>query len=292
MSNLQETAISEINQKIKETVSVQMDLDESDDEDAHKLFSNTLDSLLIRRDILSCSKCHLRETCPLPVPFSGTVDAYSRGLTICALSEAPGPDEDYQFISRAAKSVGLKIDAHLNTVCCPPPKRHGSYSPILEEVQACRVNLVQQIQHLDPWLIICFGGVALQALRPEFRITRDHGVVFPSYWPEINDGTCTRTHVTQPKHIWAIGVFSPSYVRRSGKGSPESHKFAQDIKHISQIIQCREYFGESEIYHRMVHAAVGAPCIPTEAGKVNKSRQTYLQVQDNIEAESIKYGQC
>jgi DNA polymerase len=117
-----------------------------------------------------------------------------RGCTLCALSEsrtqtvfgvgdrtaqwmvigeAPGADEDREgepFVGRAGqlltsmlKAMGLEREQVFiaNILKCRPP---GNRDPKPEEVAHCMPYLKQQIELVNPRLILCVGRIAAQSL--------------------------------------------------------------------------------------------------------------------------------
>ncbi len=63
-----------------------------------------------------------------------------------------------------------------NIVKCRPPRNRD---PLLEEQEACRRWLEEQIRTIQPMVILCLGRVAAQRMiRSDFRITKDHGKWF------------------------------------------------------------------------------------------------------------------
>ena len=60
-----------------------------------------------------------------------------------------------------------------NTVKCRPPKNRD---PRPEELASCMPCLREQLEVLDPKIIVCLGRISAQALiREDYRITREHG---------------------------------------------------------------------------------------------------------------------
>ncbi|MCZ6728279.1 MAG: uracil-DNA glycosylase [SAR324 cluster bacterium] len=107
---------------------------------------------------------------------------------IMFIGEGPGAEEDQQglpFVGRAGalltgmiQALGLtRDDVYItNVVKCRPP---GNRNPQPEEIAACRPILQQQIELLDPKLIVTLGNVPLKVLRPNAAgITRERGRTF------------------------------------------------------------------------------------------------------------------
>jgi DNA polymerase len=123
---------------------------------------------IIANNINVCTKCELCNTPGKHVPGTGLETA-----KIVALGEAPGATEaecGLPFVGRAGKlldglleMVGLSRDKIyiLNTVCCRPPENR---KPLPKESQECRHFLVEQLEILNPDIIIALGNSALGAI--------------------------------------------------------------------------------------------------------------------------------
>lgn len=128
--------------------------------------------------IYSCMECSLhRKRGGMPVTGIGPLRA-----DVLLVGEAPGLQEErerYPFVVTApagiilteAIKVGLGFDrAHcfiMNVVCCRPksmePGRQND-SPTKEEAETCRVHLEEQIEIVNPKVIVALGGVASDRL--------------------------------------------------------------------------------------------------------------------------------
>ncbi len=104
------------------------------------------------------------------------------------VGEAPGAKEDESglpFVGAAGKlldtfllSVGLGKDDYYiaNILKCRPPFNRD---PNPQEIAACTPYLDRQIESIDPKLIVCLGRIAaMRLIKEDFRITKEHGVVF------------------------------------------------------------------------------------------------------------------
>lgn len=115
-----------------------------------------------------CEKCSLCKT--------RTQTVFSRGnptASLMIIGEAPGFYEDQQgkpFVDKAGKlldamlaSIGFREeDIYIvNVLKCRPPNNR---EPALEEIQACRYYLEQQICSVAPKLILALGRLAGQFL--------------------------------------------------------------------------------------------------------------------------------
>lgn len=104
---------------------------------------------------------------------------------ILFIGEAPGYHEDRQgrpfvgasgrLLERLLADIGLKREDVFitNVVKCRPP---GNRDPLPEEIQACQPWLQQQIDLIDPLVIVTLGRFSMaQFFPPAARITRIHG---------------------------------------------------------------------------------------------------------------------
>jgi DNA polymerase len=105
------------------------------------------------------------------------------------IGEAPGENEDLQgvpFVGRGGKLLDdmLKIiDLErnrnyyiANIVKCRPPKNRD---PLATEQEACIGWLRQQIELVNPKIIVCLGRIAAKIMiKDDFKITQEHGKVF------------------------------------------------------------------------------------------------------------------
>ena len=125
--------------------------------------------------------CELQKTATQPVPGVGNPEA-----RIVFIGEAPGKDEDEQgqpFVGRAGKflnemltSIGMKReDVYItNTVKYRPPNNRD---PLPEEKSACYHWLADELNCIQPKLIVTLGRHALSNFVPEARISDVHGKV-------------------------------------------------------------------------------------------------------------------
>ena len=134
----------------------------------------------LRQQCQSCQLCGLGATRKNLVFGDGNPDA-----DVMFIGEGPGKQEDEQgipfvgaagqFLSRILEIIDLDRSRYYiaNIVKCRPPKNRD---PQAEEQDACIPYLNDQIQLVQPKIIVCLGRIAAQRLiAPEFRITRDHG---------------------------------------------------------------------------------------------------------------------
>ena len=118
--------------------------------------------------IRKCSQCQLDKTRTSAVPGEGHGDA-----RIVFVGEAPGADEDAQgrpFVGRAGKlltsiieAMGLKREDVFigNILKCRPP---GNRDPSAMEITACIDHLYEQLDVIEPEIIVALGAYAARTL--------------------------------------------------------------------------------------------------------------------------------
>ena len=122
----------------------------------------------IRQEIGDCRRCKLWEKRHSIVFGVGNPEA-----DLMFVGEAPGADEDAQgipFVGRAGKLLTKIIEAMgmtreevyiANILKCRPP---GNRDPEPDEVETCEGFLFQQIQAVQPRIIVALGRHAAQLL--------------------------------------------------------------------------------------------------------------------------------
>ena len=133
-------------------------------------------------DVVSkCRKCPLAETRTKTVPGEGSPTA-----EVMFVGEGPGRDEDLSgrpFVGRAGKFLDELIeslpmrreDVYIaNVVKCRPP---GNRDPERNEVDHCSGYLREQIEAIDPLVIVPLGRHALGWFNPNLRITASNGKI-------------------------------------------------------------------------------------------------------------------
>ena len=138
--------------------------------------------------------------CPSPVVFIG---------------EGPGQQEDRRgepFVGPAGQLLDdmlsiIDLGRHncyiCNIVKCRPP---GNRDPQPQEQDACFGWLERQLRLLQPSIIVCLGRIAaMRLIRPDFRITREHG-----QWFERNGVRC-------------LAMYHPSALLRDPARRPETY---------------------------------------------------------------------
>jgi len=164
----------------------------------------------LRNTCLSCTRCGLCQTRHNVVFGVGNPHA-----DIMFIGEGPGEQEDLQgkpFVGPAGKLlddmlsiIDLTRDYNCyiaNIVKCRPPRNRD---PQEDEQNACIDYLYQQIDLIQPKIIVCLGRIAAKKLiDPTFRITREHG-----NWTFRNG-------------IWYTAIYHPSALLRDVSKRPET----------------------------------------------------------------------
>ncbi len=131
----------------------------------------------------ACERCSLHETRTNCVFGCG-----NREAALMFVGEAPGEKEDLSgtpFVGAAGKLLDKFLDAVdiprdqvyiANILKCRPPKNRD---PKPEEEDACIEYLRAQVRLIRPKIIVCLGRIAaMRLIKPDFKITREHGVWF------------------------------------------------------------------------------------------------------------------
>ncbi|MBN1416129.1 MAG: uracil-DNA glycosylase [Bacteroidales bacterium] len=135
----------------------------------------------LKAAVLQCTKCGLADTRRHVIFGEGNANA---GILI--IGEAPGHDEDIQgrpFVGKSGQlldkilaACGFTRDEHVfisNIVKCRPPDNRV---PTPLEAAACTPWLIEQIEMINPKILILLGATALKYMAgPDHRITRERG---------------------------------------------------------------------------------------------------------------------
>ena len=160
----------------------------------------------------SCRNCVKCELCSRRTNVVFGVGC--RSTDILFVGEGPGEQEDLQgepFVGPAGKLLDdmlsiIDLDRTncyiANIVKCRPP---GNRDPKEEEQDACIGYLKNQIQLIQPKILVCLGRIAaMKLIRPDFRITKEHGS-----WMQIGG-------------IWMTALYHPSALLRDVSKRPET----------------------------------------------------------------------
>lgn len=169
------------------------------------------------------SACHACTACPLAKTRTNVVFGVGPCPSpIVFVGEGPGQQEDLQgepFVGPAGKllddmlciiDLGRENCYIGNIVKCRPPHNRD---PLPEEREACLPWLRQQIDIVDPKIIICLGRIAATSLISEdFRITRQHG-----QWFDADGRRC-------------LAIYHPSALLRDVTKRPDTFTDLREIR--------------------------------------------------------------
>ena len=150
---------------------------------------------LLAAEISRCTRCPLHQGRIKSVPGEGPEDA-----EIMFIGEAPGFHEDQQgrpfvgasgrFLEELLESIGLTRDDVFiaNVIKCRPPSNRD---PLPDEIKACKPLLDQQLELIQPKLVVTLGRFSMARAFPKARISRIHGqprkiggvLYYPMYHP-------------------------------------------------------------------------------------------------------------
>ncbi len=142
-----------------------------------------------------CTRCELHRSRTHAVPGEGSPRA-----EVMFIGEGPGWHEDRQgrpfvgpagqFLNEMLDKIGLKREDVFitNVVKCRPP---GNRDPLPDEIAACAPYLDEQIEAIQPRVIVTLGRHSMARWFPTEKISRIHGqprrfgeyVVVPMYHP-------------------------------------------------------------------------------------------------------------
>ena len=155
--------------------------------------AGSLDWDALAREVVGCRRCNLCESRANTVFGVG-----NRSARWMVIGEAPGAEEDQQgepFVGRAGqlltamlKACGLeREDVFIaNVLKCRPPNNRD---PEPAEVAECLPYLLNQIELVNPGLILCLGRIAAQNLlgtdSPLGKLRGQVHRVGPRRWPVV-----------------------------------------------------------------------------------------------------------
>lgn len=133
----------------------------------------------ITQKVAQCTHCSLYQKATHSVPGAGNPDS-----KIVFIGEGPGYHEDQQglpFVGAAGKLLDrllqlIKLERKDvwigNMVKHRPP---GNRDPLPEEIKACQNFLNQQIEIIDPQIIVTLGRFSMAKFLPNEKISQIHG---------------------------------------------------------------------------------------------------------------------
>ena len=162
-----------------------LDLSEPVEPSHPVVFARSAEALAaIRTDLGECVRCKLHAQGRKQIVF-GVGDP---SADLMFIGEAPGADEDAQgvpFVGRAGQLLTKMIEAMgfrrdevyiANVLKCRPP---GNRDPHPDEVESCEPFLFQQIQTIQPKVIVALGKFAAQTLlKTQDPISRLRGRIY------------------------------------------------------------------------------------------------------------------
>lgn len=184
------------------------------------------DWVTLEQTCLSCEKCNLCKTRTNVVFGVGKKDT-----DILFVGEGPGQQEDLQgepFVGPAGKLLDdmmsiIDLDRTnsyiANIVKCRPPNNRD---PLPEEQESCIGYLRNQVELIQPKIIVCLGRIAAQRIiSPDFRITRDHGT-----WA-FRGG------------IWYTAIYHPSALLRDLSKRPDTFEDLLSVRaKLREVREC------------------------------------------------------
>lgn len=159
-------------------------------------------------------KCSICTDCPLCENRNNVV--FGTGKTdadIMFIGEAPGEKEDLSgepFVGRGGvlldemiAEIGLNRDKNIyiaNSVKCRPPKNRD---PLPLEQKACLHWLEEQIEIIDPKIVVCVGRIsAMRFIKKDIKIMKEHGQFFEKngrlYMPVLHPAAILRNINNKP----------------------------------------------------------------------------------------------
>ncbi len=133
----------------------------------------------LAQEISTCTKCVLHETRKKSVPGDGPANA-----EILFIGEGPGFHENEQghpfvgasgkFLDQLLAQAGVtRTEVFIcNVVKCRPP---GNRDPLPDEIKACDIHLEEQIEIINPSIIVTLGRISMNKFIPAAKITAVHG---------------------------------------------------------------------------------------------------------------------
>lgn len=181
----------------------------------------------LREQALVCQKCpHLAQSRQKVVFGVGDINA-----SLMFVGEAPGADEDRQgepFVGRAGElltriitTMGLSRDkVYIANIlkCRPdtPGQTSGNRKPTLEEMKTCLPYLEQQIDLIQPKVLVALGGTAVEGL-----LGKTVGIMrLRGQWQSY-------------RNIPLMPTFHPSFLLRS-ESSVEKRKVWEDMMSVME----------------------------------------------------------
>ena len=189
---------------------------------------------VLAEEVARCTRCGLHRE------RTQTVFARGTGSSgVCFVWEGPGADEDAQgfpFVGKAGQLLDRMISAMgfdrdevyvCNIVKCRPPKNR---KPEPDEMAACRPYLAEQLELVEPKVIVALGATAVEGLLGiSGGITRLRGT-----WRLYNG------------RIAVMPTFHPAYLLRTPEAKRDVwNDLKQVLKHLGRPVPTKEPVGQS-----------------------------------------------
>ncbi len=162
--------------------------------------------------VTSCEVCtELCKSCTNPVPGEGDPEA-----DLLFVGEAPGAQEDRQgrpfvgasgkFLAEMLETIGLTRDSVFitNIVKYRPPDNRD---PSPDEIKACLPYLLEQIEIIDPKLVVFLGRHSMSVFFPDLKISQVHGQTMCHTYSQ---GNTKRSQVFLPLYHPAAALYNGS----------------------------------------------------------------------------------
>jgi len=179
---------------------------------------NHYDIEQFRELVSTCDKCDLSKTRNHVVFGEGPIPC-----NLMIIGEGPGEQEDEtgkpfvgrsgQLLTKILESIDIKRPDDVfiaNTVKCRPPKNR---TPLQEEIESCKNYLINQIQRVQPKVLLLLGAPSLKTILEEkLSISKVRGKWYRASVDYMKDP------------LYIMPLFHPSYLLRYAskeKGSPK-----------------------------------------------------------------------
>ena len=187
------------------------------------------------REASVCTQCRLAQGRTQVVYGVGSSDA-----DLMFIGEGPGYHEDKQgepfvgaagqLLNRMLEEIGIhREDAYIaNVVKCRPP---GNRDPLPDEIEACRPWLIEQVQMIEPAVIVTLGNFATRV---------------------ILDRQVSISKVRGERFVWQRRVVIPTFhpaavLRGGGDSSHQMQSLRADFQAVKQVLAERPAPAEEQL---------------------------------------------
>lgn len=179
----------------------------------------------IAQQIQTCTKCPLYQNTTHSVPGEGSPEA-----KIFFIGEAPGRNEDLQgrpfvgasgkFLTQLLEGIGLqREDVFITSIIKHRPPENRDPTP--QEIKACFPHLQNQLETIQPLVIVTLGRHALNTFLPDSKISEVHGQAI------------TAKGISSPEQI-----YFPIYHPASALYNPALRKtLIEDFQNLSKLLE-------------------------------------------------------